>query len=56
MDDTAESMDVRVQAAFSIALFERERPGMRFLRERLQARDYHEPTVRELIDRAEAWR
>jgi HEAT repeat protein len=56
MADAAESMDVRVQAAFSIALFERERPGIHFLRERLAAGDYHEPTVRELIDRAEAWR
>jgi hypothetical protein len=56
LDDPKEAMDVRVQAAFSIALFERDRPGVRFLRERLQAKDYHEPTVRELLDRAESWR
>lgn len=56
MNDAKEAMDVRVQAAFSVALFERDRPGLRFLRERLQAKDYHEPTVRELIDRAESWR
>lgn len=56
MQDAAESMDVRVAAAFSLAILERDRPGARFLRARLEADDYHAPTVRELLDRAEAWR
>jgi hypothetical protein len=47
---------VRIRAAFSIALFERDRPGLRFLRERLQQKDHQESIVRELIDRAEGWR
>lgn len=56
MQDSTESMDVRVAAAFSLAILERDRPGARFLRTRLEAGDYHAPTVRELLDRAEAWR
>jgi HEAT repeat protein len=56
MDDASEAMDVRIRAAFSIALFERDRPGLRFLRERLQQKDHQESIVRELIDRAEGWR
>lgn len=56
MQDAAESMDVRVAAAFSLAILERDRPGARFLRARLEANDYHAPTVHELLERAEAWR
>ncbi len=56
MRDPAEAMDVRVMAAFSLAVFERAPPGIGFLRERLAAEDYHAPTVRELLDRAAAGR
>lgn len=56
MADATEAMDVRVQAAFSLALFELDRPARRFLQQRLRAGDYHAPTLRELVDRVEAWR
>ncbi|MCB9885482.1 MAG: HEAT repeat domain-containing protein [Planctomycetes bacterium] len=56
MNDAATPMDLRVQAAFSLAVFELQRPGYRFLQQHLQAGDYHEPTLRELIDAVDRWR
>jgi len=56
MDDPAEALDVRVMAAFSVALFELDRPAYRFLQD-LRARGaYHEPTLAELIDTIDRWR
>lgn len=55
MRDEREAMDVRVQAAFSVALFDRDRPAMHFLRQRLAAGDYHAPTLREILERIESW-
>lgn len=46
-----ESMDVRVRAAFSLAVFELDRPGLAFLRERRRIGDYHQPTIDELLIR-----
>lgn len=51
MDDANETMDVRVMAAFSVALFELDRPGYRFLQDLRDRGAYHEPTLAELIDR-----
>ncbi len=56
LNDTATPMDLRVQAAFSLAVFELQRPGYRFLQQHLQSGDYHEPTLRELIDTVDRWR
>lgn len=54
-DETA-SMDVRVAAATSLALFELERPWAAWLRERKSAGDYHVPQIDEILDRIEARR
>ncbi|MFH0946901.1 MAG: HEAT repeat domain-containing protein [Planctomycetota bacterium] len=51
MLDEQESMDVRVMAAFSLALFELDRPARDFLLERKRQQDYHGPTLDELLDR-----
>jgi HEAT repeat protein len=56
LDDAKEAMDVRVAAAFSLALFENDRPARRFLLERKQKVDYHAPTIDELLDRVERGR
>lgn len=56
MNDAATPMDLRVQAAFSLAVFELERPGYRFLQQHLQEGDYHAPTLRELLDAVDRWR
>ncbi|MCB9888849.1 MAG: HEAT repeat domain-containing protein [Planctomycetes bacterium] len=49
-------MDLRVRAAFSLAMLRPHGPGFPFLRARLQQGDYHAPTVRELLDRViESW-
>jgi FAD:protein FMN transferase len=53
--DVAQPQDVRVQAAFALALFARERPAYTFLQERAGLGDYHLPTVRELLDRVDGW-
>ena len=50
-DDESVAMDVRVAAAFSLALFELRRPSFDWMRKQLDARSYHEPTLRELLDR-----
>ena len=47
LDDATQSMDLRVQAAFSVAVFEAKRGGRAFLRARLADGTYHEPTLRE---------
>lgn len=52
--NTAEPMDLRVQAAFGHALLAREGMGLAFLEERKAAGDYHAPTVLELLDRVAA--
>lgn len=56
MSDEQEGMDVRVMAAFSVALFELDRPAYRFLRELRDKKGYHEPTLAELIDKVDMWR
>ncbi|MBK8975713.1 MAG: HEAT repeat domain-containing protein [Planctomycetes bacterium] len=49
LQDPAEQVDVRVQAAWSLALLD---PGVRFLRDALRDPSgvYHEPTLHELLD------
>jgi HEAT repeat protein len=54
--DEQETIDVRVMAAFSVALFELDRPAHRFLRELRDRKAYHEPTLTELLDKVDAWR
>lgn len=56
MQDDSTPMDLRVQAAFSLAVFELDRPGYRFLQQQLQTGAYHEPTLRELLDAVDRWR
>jgi HEAT repeat protein len=56
MQDAEEEMDVRVMAAFSVALFELDRPAYRFLTELREQGRYHEATLAELIDRIDRWR
>ncbi|MHC4077465.1 MAG: HEAT repeat domain-containing protein [Planctomycetota bacterium] len=56
LDDEKETMDVRVAAAFSLAIFEQEQPALDFLRARRTQGDYHRPTIEELIDRVEQYR
>ncbi|MFM1871526.1 MAG: hypothetical protein RL398_948 [Planctomycetota bacterium] len=56
MDDSTQSMDLRVQAAFSVAVVEAKRGGRAFLRARLADGSYHEPTLRELLDAVERQR
>lgn len=51
LHDEREAMDLRVRAAFSLAWMEKGGEGFRFLEERLERGDYHEPTVREWLDR-----
>ncbi len=51
--DAQAPMDVRVAAAFSLAVLAKDNPGVAFLRTRLEAGDYHAPTLRELLDRVE---
>jgi HEAT repeat protein len=48
-----EPMDLRVYAASSLAILDPRGNGLRFLLDRLDAEDYHRPTVEELIERAE---
>lgn len=50
MDDTHETMDVRVTAAFAVALFEVDRPAYRFLTDLRDRGAYHEDRLSELID------
>ncbi len=56
VDDPKAPMDLRVQAAFSLAILELDRPGYRFLLRQLDAGDYHEPTLRELLDAVDRWK
>lgn len=56
MDDGKQPMDLRVQAAFSLAIFELDRPGRAFLQARRQDGSYHEPTLSELLDTVDRWR
>lgn len=56
LQDEKETMDVRVRAAFSLAIFELRRPAFDFLKERKAQGDYHEPTVDELMSRVEQLR
>lgn len=51
--DQKETMDVRVRAAYSLALFELERPAFEFLKARKAKGDYHEPTIDEMMSRVE---
>jgi HEAT repeat protein len=50
------SMDLRVQAAFSLAILEPQGEGLEFLLQRRRAGDYHTPTIDELIAAAVATR
>jgi len=54
--DEKEMMDVRVRAAFSLAIFELERPAFQFLEERKAKGDYHGSTIDELMNRVEQQR
>lgn len=54
--DGTQAMDVRVAAAFSLAIFEAERPAYRFLLERRTKGDFHLPTIEELIERVDSRR
>ena len=56
MDDARQPLDLRVQAAFSLAIFEQDRPGRAFLNARLQDGSYHAPTLSELLDVVDRWR
>lgn len=56
MSDANESMDVRVHAAFAVALFEVDRPAYRFLTELRQRSGYHEARLSELIDQVDSRR
>jgi len=51
LDDPDEVLDVRVMAAFSLAIFELDRPARDFLLERRRQGDFHGPTIDELLDR-----
>lgn len=51
MNDPAESMDLRVQAAFSLALLEGGGEGRDRLEQWRNQRAYHVPTLDELLDR-----
>ena len=60
--DNSRLMDIRIYAAASLTLLvapqgvpgdaEQSDPGIEFLQQQLEAKTYHEPTVRELIDTA----
>lgn len=52
--DEGEWIDVRVRAAFSLALLEQGGEGLEFLLERERVGDYHLPTVSELLERVRA--
>ncbi len=55
-DDVSQSIDVRVQAAFSLALLKKDTSACEWL-EGLQSREeYHAPTLQELIDTIRARR
>ena len=56
MGDPLETLDVRVMAAASVALFELDRPAYRFLTELRRSGGYHDATLAELIDRIDRWR
>jgi HEAT repeat protein len=56
MEDEGEAMDVRVMAAYSVALFEVDRPGYRFLLDLRDRGGYHAPTLAELIDQVDRHR
>jgi hypothetical protein len=46
----AGSLDVRVQAAFGLALLEPEGPSRGWLEDLLANGEYHAPTLREILD------
>ncbi|MEZ5965091.1 MAG: HEAT repeat domain-containing protein [Planctomycetota bacterium] len=48
--DENESLDVRVMAAFALAMFEIDRPAYRFLTDLRARGDYHEARLSDLID------
>lgn len=50
--DAEAVVDLRVQAAFSLAILDPAGPGMPYLRGLLEAGEYHGPSLRELIQRA----
>jgi len=52
--DTRATLDARVQAAFSLALLEHGGEGYTFLTGMRNSGRYHEPTLRELLDRLPA--
>ena len=49
--DPEKPMDLRVRAAFSLALLDPKGEGLPFLMQRLDAKDYHRPTLEEFIER-----
>ena len=53
LGDTAETDDVKVHAAWALALLS---PGDRYLLQRLRDKSYHEPTLLELLDSVRAIR
>ncbi|MFG0319076.1 MAG: HEAT repeat domain-containing protein, partial [Planctomycetota bacterium JB042] len=51
LTDEGADLDLRVRAAFSLALLEGGGDGLLFLAERRRAEDYHAPTLDELLER-----
>lgn len=49
-DDPNETLDVRVRAAYGLALFELDRPAYHWMRQLRNDGKYHRPTMDELID------
>jgi hypothetical protein len=54
--DADETLDVRVGAAFGLRCLGPDASADAFLAERLANQDYHEQTVRQLVDRLAAMR
>jgi HEAT repeat protein len=50
-NDDRQPLDLRVQAAFSLAVFETERPARAFLLRLRQDGKFHEPTLNRLLER-----
>jgi hypothetical protein len=50
-NDDKQPLDLRVQAAFSLAVFETERPARAFLLRLKQDGKFHEPTLNRLLER-----
>lgn len=50
-DDEQQPLDLRVQAAFSLAVFETDRPARDFLLRLKQGGGFHEPTLNRMLER-----